>query len=168
VLHYVFYPVLLLWLCAHVVVALTASVPRWVLVAGFLTATLGPLVFFTTGQWFTERPARGARLAAVVPLSVFGVGIAWRMARAVVAGLVRRGGRFARTPKFRIEAADRSWRGRAYDRPLGTTVPELCLGAWCAGGAVLAVASGPYRMAPSLSFFAASFWVVAFVAHRQR
>ena len=168
VLHYVFYPVLLLWLLAHVVVTLTAPVPRWVLVAGFLGATPGPLLFFATGQLFTGRPGRRARLAAVVPLSLVGVGVAWRMSRAVLAGLVRRGGRFVRTPKFRIEAAARSWRGRAYDRPLGTTAPELCLGAWCAGGAGLAVASGLYRMAPSLSFFAASFWAVALLAHRQR
>ena len=168
VLHYAFYPLLLLWLVAHVVVTLTASVPRWVLVAGFLGTTPGPFAFFALGQRLTDRPGRLERLAAIVPLTVVGVGIAWRMTRAVLSGLVRRGGRFARTPKFRIESRGRSWRGRAYDRPLGTTAPELLFGGWCAAGAALAVASGAVRMAPSLSLFAASFWGVAAVAWRQR
>ena len=168
VLHYAFYPLLLLWLLAHVIMTLTVGVPRWVLVAGFLGTTPGPLAFFALGQRLIDRPGRPKRMAAVVPLTIVGVGIAWRMSRAVLSGLVRRGGRFARTPKFRVESRARSWRGRAYDRPLGTTAPELFLGGWCAAGAVLAVASGAPKTVPSLSFFATSFWGVVAVAWRQR
>ncbi|PSQ14590.1 hypothetical protein BRD02_08460 [Halobacteriales archaeon QS_8_69_73] len=159
---------LLLWLLAHVVVTLTTGVPRWVLVVGFLGTTPGPLAFFALGQRLTDRPGRPTRLAAVVPLTVVGVGIARRMSRAVLSGLVRRGGRFARTPKFRVESRARSWRGRTYDRPLGTTAPEPLLGGWCAAGAALAVASGALGTVPSLSFFATSFWGVVAVARRQR
>lgn len=168
VLHYLFYPLLLLWLVAHVLVTLSTDVPRWLLVAGFLGTTPGPLAFLFLGQRLTDRPGRLRRLLAVVPLTVVGVGIAWRMSRAVVSGLVRTGGAFERTPKFRIEGERETWRGRAYDRPLGTTAPELLFGGWCAVGTVLAVQTGVFRMAPSLAFFATSFWGLVAVARYQR
>lgn len=168
VLHYLFYPLLLLWLVAHVLVTLATDVPRWLLVAGFLGTTPGPLAFLFLGQRLTARPGRLRRLLAVVPLTVVGVGIAWRMSTAVVSGLVRTGGAFERTPKFRIEGDRRTWRGRAYDRPLGTTAPELLFGGWCALGAVLAVHTAAFRMAPSLAFFATSFWGLVAVVRYQR
>lgn len=168
VLHYLFYPLLLLWLVSHVLVTLWTDVPRWFLVAGFLGTTPGPLAFLILGQRLTARPGTGKRLLAVVPLTVVGVGMAWRMSKAVVSGLVRPGGAFERTPKFRIEGERRTWRGLEYDRPLGTTGPELLFGGWCALGAVLAVHAGAFRMAPSLAFFAASFWGLVAVARSQR
>ena len=67
-----------LWLLAHVVVTLTAGVPRWVLVAGSLGTTPGPLAFFALNQRLIDRPGRPKRMAAAVPLTVVGVGIARR------------------------------------------------------------------------------------------
>ena len=77
---------------------LTAGVPRWVLVAGSLGTTPGPLAFFALDQRLTDCPGRPKRMAAAVPLTVVGVGIAWRMSRAVLSGLVRRGG--SRAPAY--------------------------------------------------------------------
>ena len=129
------------------------------IIAGF-NVFLGAILVGATG---TGGYQLGVGLAAGETAAV-----AERVRGAVLSGLVRRGGRFARTPKFRIESRVRSWRGRAYDRPLGTTAPELLLGGWCAAGAALAVASGALGTVPSLSFFAASFWGVVVVAWRQR
>lgn len=160
VLHYTFYPLLLAWIALHVVVTVTASVPRWVLVAGALGTTPAPLAFLALGQVVTDRDGRGRRLLAVVPLTVVGIGIAWRMTRAVSSGILETGGTFERTPKFRIEGPRRSWREEAYASGLGTTYPERFLGGFCAVGAVGAVVTGAYRMAPSLTFFAFAFWAV--------
>lgn len=168
VIHYAFYPLLLAWLGLHVLVTVTTGVPRWVLVAGFLGTTPAPLSFLALGQVLTDRDGRGRRLLAVVPLTLVGVGIAWRMSKAVLAGFVEMGGSFARTPKFGIEGPRRSWRGQAYDDVLGSVVPELLLGGGCLVGAGLAVAVGRYRMAPSLTFFALAFWSVVGLSYRQR
>jgi cellulose synthase/poly-beta-1,6-N-acetylglucosamine synthase-like glycosyltransferase len=168
VFHYVFYPLLLAWLVLHVLVTVTVEVPRWLLVGGFLGTTPGPLAFLWLGQTVTDRPGRLRRALAVVPLTLVGVGLTWRMTRAVVSGIRSMGGSFARTPKFRIDGPRRSWRGEAYASVLGTLTPEILLGTWCASGAALAVATGSFRMAPSLSFFALSFWSLAGFASWQR
>lgn len=168
VTHYLFYPLLVAWILLHVVVTAVADVPTWLLIAGFLGATPGPLAFLALGQAYTDRPGRLKRLAAGLPLTMIGVGIAWQMSRAVVSGVMESGGRFIRTPKFRIEGPRRSWRDQAYDEPLENVAPELALGLWCGLGAGLAVWLGAYRMAPSLGFFAACFGTVGAYARWQR
>lgn len=168
VIHYVFYPLLLAWLALHVVVTLTGAPPRWLLVAGFLGTTPGPLAFLAFGQVLSDRDGRLRRLLAVVPLTLVGVGIAARMSRAVVSGITEMGGRFDRTPKFRIEGPRRSWRDSDYATGLGTVVPEAALGVGCTLGAAAALATGSPRMAPSLAFFALAFWSVVGFALWQR
>lgn len=168
VLHYLFYPVLVLWLVMHVVVTVVADVPVWVLVGGFLGATLGPLVFLFLGQTLIDRPGFRSRVLAVVPLTLIGIGITWRMTKALTSGILEMGGVFRRTPKFGIEGPRRSWRDHIYDRPLGTTTPEALLGCWCTLGAGIAVSTGATRMVPSLGVFALSFWTVVGVAIWQR
>jgi cellulose synthase/poly-beta-1,6-N-acetylglucosamine synthase-like glycosyltransferase len=152
--HYLFFPLLLAWLVAHAVVAAAGRVPAWILVGGFLGTTPGPLAFLLLGQRLTDRPGRLERVLAVVPLTLVGVGIAWRMTRAVASGLVEMGGSFARTPKFRSGGSRRSWRESAYGMPLGSTLPETAIVGWCALGVVGAVLAGAYRMAPSRGFLA--------------
>lgn len=168
VVHYLLFPLLLAWLVVHVVVTIVADVPAWLLVGGFLGTTPGPLAFLLIGQARTDRDGTVGRALAVVPLTLVGVGIAWRMTRAVVSGLVQTGGVFERTPKFRIEGRRRSWRDRAYDSPLNDTRPGVILCGWCTLEAGVAVLAGAPRMAPSLGFFALSFAVVVGFAARQR
>lgn len=168
VLHYLFYPLLLLWIVLHVLITVTTPVPRWVLVGGFLGTTPAPLAFLALGQVLTDRPGRLRRLLAVVPLTLVGIGIAWRMAQAVFSGIRGMGGSFARTPKFRIEGPRRSWREQAYARGLDSTRPEAVLGGFCLAGSLTAVSLAEFRMAPSLAFFALSFWSVVAYALWQR
>jgi len=169
VLHYVFYPLLLAWLALHLLVTVVTTAPRWLLTAGFLAITPGPIAFLALGQQLSERPGRLQRLfVGVVGLSLVGVGIAWRMSRAVVSGFVEMGGAFARTPKFGVTGPRRSWRDRAYADTLASTRPEILLGLGCAAGAVAAIALGDYRMAPSLAFFTLSFGTVVAYSWWQR
>jgi cellulose synthase/poly-beta-1,6-N-acetylglucosamine synthase-like glycosyltransferase len=169
VLHYAFYPLLLAWLALHLLVIGVTTAPRWLLATGFLMVTPGPVVFLALGQRFTGRAGRLRRLiVGVVGLSLVGVGIAWRMSRAVVSGFVEMGGAFARTPKFGVTGPRRSWRDRAYASGLSRTHAEALLGLCCAAGAVSAVALGAHRMAPSLALFALSFWTIVAYDRWQR
>lgn len=145
----------------HVVVTAFGQAPRWLLVVGVLGTTPGPLAYLALGQTTVDRPGTVGRLLATVPLTLLGVGIAWRMTEAVLSGFVEMGGVFERTPKFGVEGPRRSWDDVRYDRPLETTAPEVLLAGWCAVGAVLAVATGAPRMGPSVAVFALAFGTVA-------
>lgn len=163
VLHYVFYPVLLAWLVMHAIVGVWVTVPRWFLAGAFLGTTPGPVIFLLTGQQLTDRLGSARGFVAIVPLTLIGVGITWRMSKAVVSGFVEMGGVFVRTPKFRIDGPRHSWRDRAYAGSLGSTTPEILVGIGCLAGAIVVVTIGTPRMALSLLFFGAAFWsVVAF------
>lgn len=168
VCHYLFYPLLLLWIFLHVVTTTFGQAPRWLLLAGFLGTTPGPLLFLVLGQVLVDRPGRVQRLLATLPLTLIGIGIAWRMAKAVGAGFVELGGAFERTPKFGIEGPRRAWHDRSYNQPLETTAPELLIGGWCVVGVVLALATGALRMGLSVAFFSFAFATVTGVAVHQR
>lgn len=167
VCHYLFYPLMLAWIVLHVAVTAFGQASRWLLLAGFLGTTPGPLVFLALGQILVDRDGRLQRLLATVPLTVVGIGIAWRMSRAVLSGFLEMGGRFARTPKFGVKGPRRAWDDHRYDEPLDTVGPELLIGGWCVLGAGLSLVNGAYRMAPSVGFFAVAFVAVAGTALRQ-
>jgi len=99
-------------------------------------------------------------LLAVVPLTLVGVGIAWRMSKAVLRGFVEMGGTLERTPKFGRDGPRRSCSDATYDQPLASTLPEILFAAACVLVAGLAVVRGNPRMAPSLLFFGLSFATV--------
>lgn len=168
VCHYLFYPLLLAWILLHVAITVTGQAPRWLLLAGFLGTTLGPIVFLALGQYRVSREGQLRRLVATLPLTLVGIGIAWRMSRAVLSGIVEMGGTFERTPKFGIDGPRRAWSDRRYDQPLERMAPELLAGGWCTLGTALALTYGVYRMAPSMGFFAVAFATVAGIAMQQR
>lgn len=168
VCHYLFYPLLLAWVFLHVVLTATGQVPRWLLLAGFLGTTPGPLAFLALGQLLTDREGHLERLLATLPLTLIGIGIASRMTRAILSGFVEMGGTFKRTPKFGIDGPRRAWSDRRYDQPLESATPELLVGGWCALGTALALAGGAYRMAPSMGFFTIAFGLVAGIAMRRQ
>jgi cellulose synthase/poly-beta-1,6-N-acetylglucosamine synthase-like glycosyltransferase len=167
VCHYLFYPLLLAWIGLHVVVTAATEAPRWLLLAGFFGTTPGPIAFLVLGQVLVDREGRLRRLAATLVLTLVGVGIAWRMTRAVLSGFVEMGGTFARTPKFGVDGPRRAWSDRRYDEPLQSVLPEVLAGAWCVLGVAVALSAGAYRMAPSVGFFAVAFAWVAWVAVSQ-
>lgn len=168
VCHYLFYPLLVAWILLHVAVTALGQAPRWLLLAGFLGTTPGPIAFLILGQVVTDQSGRLRRLLATVPLTLVGIGISWRMSRAVVEGFIEMGGVFERTPKFGIEGPRRAWSDWSYDQPLSSTVPEVLLGSWCLFGATFALATGSFRMAPSVAFFFIAFVAVAGGAILQR
>jgi cellulose synthase/poly-beta-1,6-N-acetylglucosamine synthase-like glycosyltransferase len=79
----------------------------------FLAATISVLVFYAVSQ--RERGRGWRREMRFLPaLMGVGIGLAINNSRAVVSGLLHRGGVFERTPKYRIEQRRDGWRGKRY------------------------------------------------------
>ena len=130
----------------------TSLPPAWLGLLG-LSA---PLLYVTAQQ--ALRADWGRRLLWLPALMVLGVGLACNNARAVVEGLFRSGGEFARTPKF----GARPGRGRtAYRLPAdGTTWAELAMGGYAALCAAVAVAQHRWTAVPFLLLYTLGFWWV--------
>jgi cellulose synthase/poly-beta-1,6-N-acetylglucosamine synthase-like glycosyltransferase len=87
----------------------------------FLTASVSVLIFYVVSQIGAGRSWRqGVR--HLVPLMGLGIGLAINNARAVLEGLVYKGGVFERTPKYRIERSGDGWRGKSYRVPRDLSV----------------------------------------------
>jgi cellulose synthase/poly-beta-1,6-N-acetylglucosamine synthase-like glycosyltransferase len=87
----------------------------------FLTASVSVLVFYVVSQIGAGRSWRQG-LRHLVPLMGLGIGLAINNARAVLEGLVHKGGVFERTPKYRIERSGDGWRGKRYRVPRDLSV----------------------------------------------
>jgi hypothetical protein len=83
-----------------------------------------------------------------------GVGLSVNNGRAVISGLLRRGGVFHRTPKYKIEQRGQDWLGKRY-RAGGTPslFAEILLALYFAGCTVYAAASGMWMSIPFLLLF---------------
>lgn len=150
---YAVHPLMLALFLLLVPVALLVEVPfPFSLV--FLTAALGPPLVYATGQRDLHPSTWRARLSRLVSLTLLGTGIAVSNTRAVAEGLVLRGGEFARTPKFAIEAAADSWRDKSYALKLdGTVAAEGIL-------ALAGLTAVPFLAAEGK--IAAAMWVLLF------
>jgi cellulose synthase/poly-beta-1,6-N-acetylglucosamine synthase-like glycosyltransferase len=83
----------------------------------FVAATVSVLVFYAASQRERSRSHGGGWLREMLFLPALmgvGIGLAINNSRAVVSGLLRRGGVFERTPKYRIEQRRDGWRGKRY------------------------------------------------------
>ncbi len=85
----------------------------------FLFATFSVVAFYLVSQAARkEDPAVAGgwrREVRYLPaLLGMGIGLSLNNARAVISGLLRRGGTFHRTPKYQIERAGQEWRHKAY------------------------------------------------------
>lgn len=87
----------------------------------FLSATVSVVVFYVVSQIGAGRSWREG-LLYLVPLMGLGIGLAVNNARAVLEGLVLKGGCFERTPKYRIEQSGDGWRGKRYRVPRDLSV----------------------------------------------
>ena len=95
-------------------------------------------------------------------LAAVGAGITWSTIAAVWQGLIRWGGVFARTPKFRIEGRRDRWAGSRYRlAPNWTVLGELALLIYAAAAVVLAYVRGAFGAAPFLLIYVAGFALVA-------
>ncbi len=87
----------------------------------FGAATVSVLIFFAVSQKASGAADWGRRLWQLPAVMGVGIGLAINNGRAVVSGLLRDGGEFHRTPKYRIEGRGDGWAGKAYRLPRDAT-----------------------------------------------
>jgi cellulose synthase/poly-beta-1,6-N-acetylglucosamine synthase-like glycosyltransferase len=122
---------------------------------------LGPPVVYILSQEALY-PDWGRRLLHFPLLILIGIGIAWNNTLAIGRGLRRWGGRFARTPKFRVEGQVGNWLSSGYRLGLDRSViGELALALYALAAAVVAYRTGQRGMLPFLLLYTASFGTVA-------
>ncbi|HEX5760303.1 MAG TPA: glycosyltransferase [Thermoanaerobaculia bacterium] len=81
----------------------------------FLASSISVVAFYMTSQVVARGPRAWRREARFLPaLMGLGIGLSINNARAVLSGLLRRGGVFHRTPKYRIERRGEDWAGKRY------------------------------------------------------
>ncbi len=123
--------------------------------------SLAPPVLYAVAQsaLHADWPRRMLYLPVIV---LIGTGIAWSTSRAVWQGLIRWGGAFARTPKFRLEGRQGRWADSIYRlRPDWTIIGEVALALYAAVGMIIAAWRGSYGAIPFLAMYAAGFSLVA-------
>ncbi|HEX4952175.1 MAG TPA: glycosyltransferase [Thermoanaerobaculia bacterium] len=117
----------------------------------FLAATASVLFFYGVSQRAQRRPGELRFLPAVMGL---GIGLALSNSQAVVAGLLRPGGVFERTPKYAVVTRQESWRGKRYRSPMGlTTWLEGFFALYFLGCTLYALAAGMLASLPFLYLF---------------
>jgi cellulose synthase/poly-beta-1,6-N-acetylglucosamine synthase-like glycosyltransferase len=79
----------------------------------FLGATVSVLLFYITSQVAGGHSWRQA-LRYIPAVMAIGIGLSVNNTRAVLSGLVQRGGTFHRTPKYRIEQRGQEWLSKRY------------------------------------------------------
>jgi cellulose synthase/poly-beta-1,6-N-acetylglucosamine synthase-like glycosyltransferase len=122
---------------------------------------LGPPLLYALAQKHLHRDWI-RRLRAFPLLAMLGVGIAWCNTKAVWRGLTRWGGRFWRTPKFRLEGHKGDWLSSAYRlRGDGSPVGEVALAAYALVTAAAATFTRQYGVLPFVLLYAAGFGTAA-------
>ncbi|MCS7178909.1 MAG: glycosyltransferase [Anaerolineae bacterium] len=122
---------------------------------------LGPMLVYGTGQWALYRDWK-RRLRAFPVLMLIGTGVAWGNTLALLEGLIRWGGEFVRTPKFRLDGRRGNWQRSGYrlreDRAVGG---EIALALYALGMVAWAWSAGRVDLLPFLLLYSAAFGVVA-------
>lgn len=122
---------------------------------------LGPILVYCTGQWALYRDWK-RRLLAFPVLVLIGTGIAWGNTVAILQGLARWGGVFARTPKFHLDGRAKNWQRSPYrlarDR---SVVGEVFLAVYAMATIAMAWSLGQKGAIPFLLLYALSFGLVA-------
>jgi cellulose synthase/poly-beta-1,6-N-acetylglucosamine synthase-like glycosyltransferase len=152
--------------------ALTSPLPFWfeenvfssgpLLGSGLFTlATLGPLsmVLYTQTHLCSTWKQR---LYGLPILLILGTGLALNNTRAILEALLGWHSPFVRTPKFRIETAADTWRGKRY-RPAFPWISlwECLLACYCAYSLLLAWQHGSLLVNPYLLLYTTGFAFVA-------
>lgn len=122
---------------------------------------LGPILVYCTGQWALYRDWK-RRLLAFPVLVLVGTGIAWGNTVAILQGLIRWGGVFARTPKFYLDGRAKNWQRSPYrltqDR---SVVGEVFLAVYAMATIAIAWSLGQEGTVPFMFLYALSFGLVA-------
>lgn len=126
----------------------------------FLAATLSVVAYYSLSQLvFDDREEKLLRiLPAVLAL---GIGLSVNNSRAVLSGLIRNGGTFVRTPKYRIVGPDASWRNKKYRAEVdGTFVLEGLLSLYLVVCLGLAIYQAMWLAVPFLYLFVQGYGYV--------
>jgi hypothetical protein len=106
----------------------------------------------------------GRRLRAFPLLALLGTGLAWCNTKAVLRGLTRWGGTFARTPKFQLEGQAGHWTTSSYRLQVdGGTIGEISLALYALITAGAALATGRYGILPFALLYAAGYCTVVWM-----
>jgi cellulose synthase/poly-beta-1,6-N-acetylglucosamine synthase-like glycosyltransferase len=130
----------------------------------FLAATVSVLAFYLVSQAAAGESWR-RQIRYLPAVMGMGIGLSVNNARAVLAGLWRRGGVFHRTPKYRIEREGEDWRGKRYRAGASVSVlAELLLASYFAGCTVYAFCDGMWMSIPFLYLFVQGYGYMAALA----
>jgi cellulose synthase/poly-beta-1,6-N-acetylglucosamine synthase-like glycosyltransferase len=119
----------------------------------FLSATASVLVFYLMSQVANGSGWR-RQLRYLPALMGLGIGLSVVNAHAVLSGLVRRGGTFHRTPKYRIESSGQQWRGKRYRAGVSSSfAAEAVLAVYFTLCTAFALVGGMWLSVPFLLLF---------------
>jgi len=138
--------------------ALRRDEEPWMLLAFdlplFLSATVSVMVFFAMSQKAAGVAGWGRRLWQLPAVMGLGIGLAINNSRAVLSGLLRDGGVFHRTPKYRIEDQGDGWTGKKYRLPYDATfIVETFLAFYFLACVIVAVQLEMWLSLPFLYLF---------------
>ncbi len=137
----------------------------WIDLPLFALSSLSTISYFLSGQ-IADRPRdRDPSPGLVLPsVLALGIGLCINNGRAVIEGLLRSGGEFVRTPKYRIEHRGQAWTSARYRARVDSTlVVEGLFSAYSVGCLLFAAYEGMWGALPFLYVFAQGFtWVFLF------
>jgi cellulose synthase/poly-beta-1,6-N-acetylglucosamine synthase-like glycosyltransferase len=123
----------------------------------FFAATFSVCNFYTVCQREIHKDWR-TRLKYVPFVMSVGIGLCVNNTRAVFEALFNKESEFARTPKYRIEAAADEWVGKKYRQSVAVQpLIELALGLYFTATVFYALANGIYGTLPFLVLFQVGF-----------
>ena len=169
---YLIHPLLLLLLLVTPLLILLGSQPFWPL-AYLSLVSVGPPALYALAQRRLHPQDWPRRWAYLPILMLLGMGLSLSNSVAAVQALFGRPGTFLRTPKFRLEAADRassqdkpgaadSWHRSSYALGLEPLVGgEIFLALYAATGCYISAANAHWWNLPFLALYAGGYTLVA-------
>jgi cellulose synthase/poly-beta-1,6-N-acetylglucosamine synthase-like glycosyltransferase len=133
----------------------------------FASATLSVCIFYLTSQREIYGIRGVIRTILYTPMLLsMGIGMCVSNAKAVFEGLTTRGGEFVRTPKYAINAAKDTFKGKKYKVALTKALPfmELALGLGFGWVVYYSFMHGMYGAIPFQMLFFVGFTYVAFLS----
>jgi cellulose synthase/poly-beta-1,6-N-acetylglucosamine synthase-like glycosyltransferase len=130
----------------------------------FFSATASVLVFYLMSQVASGSGWR-KQLRYLPALMGMGIGLSVVNSHAVLSGLVRRGGTFHRTPKYRIESSGQDWRGKRYRAGVSWSFAvEAALAVYFVFCTAFAVVNGMWLSVPFLLLFVQGYGYMALLS----
>jgi len=131
----------------------------------FICASLSASVFYVLTQREINRRGWLRSILMLPVLMAVGIGISLVNAKGVIEAFFNWPSGFIRTPKYGVDAANRSWRGKMY-RGSRNFLPilELIIAVYLSGVVCVAVAWGLWSMVPFLIMFQLGYFYVGLMS----